>query len=760
MPATPAARLSPRRRLLAVLAPLAITVAATLTGLPPVTGLMPALAAETGSVSGPRDPAIEAKIADIVSRMTLEEKVGQMSMGSWSATFDESEIDRGLIGAMANMPDAATMAKFQARARAARRGIPLIFARDIIHGYRTLFPVPLGLAASFDERVWETAAELTGREAGAQGVNLAFGPMIDISRDPRWGRVVEGPGEDPFLARGFAAASVRGLAKAGLGATLKHFVGYGAVRAGRDYAEADLSTPLLRDVYLAPFKAGLEAGAPVIMAAFNALNGVPLPANRRMLTDLLKTEWGFDGFVISDWDSVRELLNHGVAGNGAQAAERAVMAGLDMEIAGHFFRDNLPELVRSGRVPMTRIDDAVTRILRTKFRLGLYDPAETRRDPDATQAEAALARPETRAAARDLARRSIVLLKNRDEILPLAKTTKRIAVIGAAARDASDHMGAWGALGLRTDAPVVYEELKRRVGPTTTLTYAEGCDDECTETGGFNRAVATAEKADLVIAVLGEPWFMTAESTSRTRIGLPNHQQALFDRLARTGKPIVLVVFAGRPMVLTEAASKARAVLYAFSPGTMGGPALVDILMGEANPSARLPMTMPRHLGQVPLAYDDLPTGRPKGLDEDDDLWSRYIDEENTPLYPFGWGLSYSRFAYTDLTLGAPTLGRGDTLVAEASVTNRSDRAGREIVQLYVHQRVATRSRPLRQLKAIAVVDLASRETKRVRLTVPVAELGFHDDDGAYRIEPGTFDVYVGGSSLARLSGAVTLLGE
>lgn len=760
MPATPAARLSPRRRLLAVLTPLAITLAAMLTSLPPITRSAPALAAEASTVSGPRDPAIEAKIADIVSRMTLEEKVGQMSMGSWSATFDESEIDRGLIGAMANMPDAATMAKFQALARAARHGIPLIFARDIIHGYRTLFPVPLGLAASFDERVWETAAELTGREAGAQGVNLAFGPMIDISRDPRWGRVVEGPGEDPFLARGFAAASVRGLAKAGLGATLKHFVGYGAVRAGRDYAEADLSTPLLRDVYLAPFKAGLEAGAPVIMAAFNALNGVPLPANKRMLTDLLKTEWGFDGFVISDWDSVRELLNHGVAGNGAQAAERAVMAGLDMEIAGHFFRDNLPELVRSGRVPMTRIDDAVTRILRTKFRLGLYDPAETRRDPDATQAEAALARPETRAAARDLARRSIVLLKNRDEILPLAKTTKRIAVIGAAARDASDHMGAWGALGLRTDAPVVYEELKRRVGPTTTLTYAEGCDDECTETGGFNRAVATAEKADLVIAVLGEPWFMTAESTSRTRIGLPNHQQALFDRLARTGKPIVLVVFAGRPMVLTEAASKARAVLYAFSPGTMGGPALVDILMGEANPSARLPMTMPRHLGQVPLAYDDLPTGRPKGLDEDDDLWSRYIDEENTPLYPFGWGLSYSRFAYTDLTLGAPTLGRGDTLVAEASVTNRSDRAGREIVQLYVHQRVATRSRPLRQLKAIAVVDLASRETKRVRLTVPVAELGFHDDDGAYRIEPGTFDVYVGGSSLARLSGAVTLLGE
>ena len=760
MPATPAARLRPRRRLLAVLAPLAITVAATLIALPPLTRIAPARAAETSAVSGPRDPAIEAKITDIVSRMTLEEKVGQMSMGSWSATFDESEIDRGLISAMANMPDAATMAKFQARARAARHGIPLIFARDVIHGYRTLFPVPLGLAASFDERVWETAAELTGREAGAQGVNLAFGPMIDISRDPRWGRVVEGPGEDPFLARGFAAASVRGLAKAGLGATLKHFVGYGAVRAGRDYAEADLSTPLLRDVYLAPFKAGLQAGAPVIMAAFNALNGVPLPANKRMLTDLLKTEWGFDGFVISDWDSVRELLNHGVAGNGAEAAERAVMAGLDMEIAGHFFRDNLPELVRSGRVPMARIDDAVTRILRTKFRLGLYDSAETRHDPDPARAEAALARPETRAAARDLARRSIVLLKNQNDILPLTKTAKRIAVIGAAARDASDHMGAWGALGLRTDAPVVYEELKRRLGPTTTLTYAEGCDDECTETGGFNRAVATAEKADLVIAVLGEPWFMTAESTSRTRIGLPNHQQALFDRLARTGKPIVLVVFAGRPMVLTEAASKARAVLYAFSPGTMGGPALVDILTGEANPSARLPMTMPRHLGQVPLAYDDLPTGRPKGLDEDDDLWSRYIDEENTPLYPFGWGLSYSRFAYTDLTLGAPTLGRGDMLVAEASVTNRSDRAGREIVQLYVHQRVATRSRPLRQLKAIAVVDLGPRETKRVKLTVPVADLGFHDDDGAYRIEPGTFDVAVGGSSLARLAGTVTLLGE
>ena len=726
----------------------------------PVSAAEPVARTSSGPASGPvPDPAIEARIAEIVSRMTLEEKVGQMSMGSWTASLDAGEIDRGELGAMANMPDAATTAAWQARARASRLGIPLLFARDVIHGYRTLFPVPLGLAASFDPAVWETAARLTAAEASAQGQNLAFGPMVDVSRDPRWGRVVEGPGEDAFLAGAFAAASVKGLAEGGLGATLKHFAGYGAVRAGRDYAEADVSTPTLHDLYLPPFRAGLDAGAPVVMAAFNALNGVPLVVNRRMLTGLLKQDWGFDGFVVSDWDSIRELMNHGVATDGERAAERAVMAGLDMEMAGHYFRDHLPALVRSGRVPMARIDDAVTRILRVKFRLGLFDPAEQRHDADPAAAEAALARPETRTAARDLARRSIVLLKNDGDILPLARTGRHVAVIGAAARDPSDHMGAWGALAREKEAPVLYDELKRRLVPAgATVTYAEGCDDECTEVDGFARAVEAARRADVVVAVLGEPWFMTAESTSRTKIGLPNHQQALLDRLAATGRPIVLVVFAGRPMVLTAAVAKVRAILYAFSPGTMGGPALADLLLGDANPSARLPITLPRSVGQVPISYDELPTGRPRGLDADDDLWSRYIDEDNAPLYPFGFGLSYTRFGYGDLTLAADHVGPSETIVAEVAVTNRGTRPGREIVQLYVHQREASRSRPVRQLKGIVPVELAPGETKRVRLTVPVADLAFHDDDGASRLEPGVFDLFVGGSSRATLQTTVTVL--
>lgn len=707
--------------------------------------------------SGLSDAEIESRIDDLLAKMTLADKVGQMYAGGWDEDFDEAEVREGRIGFLSGVETAAEMARLQRLARHSRLGIPLVFVRDAPHGYRTLTPVPLGLAASFDPEIMDLAGRITGREAASQGLHLTFSPMIDLTRDARWGRVVEGPGEDPFLARLFTRAMVRGLAEGGLQATLKHFVGYGAVRAGRDYAEAELSTPTLHDLHLPPFRAGLEAGAQIVMAAFSVLNGVPVSADHRLLTDLLRRQWGFDGVVVSDWDAVRELIPHGVAGSRAEAAEKAVAAGIDVDLASGLYREELPGLVASGKVPQARIDEAVRRVLRVKFRFGLFDPAAVA-DVDPKAAEKALATPEMRAAALETARRSIILLKNDRDRLPLTRPPKRIAVIGAAARDAADLMGSWGAKGETEDVPLFLDELKARLERFgTRVSFAEGCDDACTSEAGFSRAVRVAARADLVVAVLGEPWYLTAESTSRTRLGLPNRQQALLDRLAATGKPIVLVTLAGRPMVMVEAWKRAQAILYAFSPGTMGGRALVDVLVGETNPSARLPMSLPRAVGQLPFSYDVLPTGRPAR--PDDDLSARYVDEEVTPFLPFGHGLSYTRFAYSDLALSAAQVRPGDTVSASVTVTNVGARAGREIVQLYVRDPVASRSRPLRQLKGLARVDLAPGEAKRVRIDLPVGELAFSDDDGRLRLEPGRFEVFVGGSSTATAKAVFDLVG-
>lgn len=710
------------------------------------------------NASGLTDAEIETRIADLLGRMTLEEKIGQMFSQGWDPGFDERLVAEGRVGMVSTVEEPAEMARLQRLARSSRLGIPLIFARDALHGYRTLAPVPLGLAASFDAETIRAAGRITGLEASSQGLHLSFSPMIDVTRDPRWGRVVEGPGEDPFLARLFARSMVEGLASGGLRATLKHFVGYGAVRAGRDYAEAEISIPALHDLHLPPFRAGIDAGAQIVMAAFSVLNGVPVTADRRLLTDLLRKRWGFDGIVVSDWDAVRELMPHGVAGTRAEAVEKAVMAGIDVEMAGGLYPEQLPGLVASGRVPMARIDEAVTRVLRVKYRFGLFDPAKT---PvvDPAVAATAMATPAIRAVAREAARRSIILLKNDGGRLPLTHPPKRIAVIGGAATDAGDLMGSWGAKGDRADVALFFDALRDRLAPTgARVRFAAGCDDACLKTDGFAAAEALAKRSDLVVALLGEPWYMTAESTSRTRLGLPNHQEDLLDRLAATGKPIVLIVLAGRPMVMGEAWPKAQAIVYAFSPGTMGGEALVDVLTGAANPSARLPMSLPRAVGQIPITYDVLPTGRPPS--PGDTLSARYLDEEVTPFLPFGYGLSYTRFAYSDLAVETPKVAIDGVARFQVRVTNTGARAGREIVQLYVHDVVASRSRPLRQLKGIATVDLAPGEAKVVTIAVPVADLGFSDDDGTRVIEPGRFDVFVGGSSAATLGAAFEVVGK
>lgn len=706
-----------------------------------------------------RDPAIEARIAALLGRMSLDEKVGQMFMGGWSPDFDMGEVDRQSLGILSNLDDAAHMAAIRDRAATTRLAIPILYSRDLLHGYRTLFPMPLGVAASFDEAAMTTAARLTAREGSSQGLDVSLAPMIDLSRDARWGRVVEGPGEDVFLARRFAAATVRGLAAGGMAATLKHFVGYGAPEGGRDYNAVDLSESRLRDLYLPPFRAGIDAGAQIVMAAFNTLNGVPGTANRHTLREILRDDWGFDGIVMSDWYAVSELMQHGVAADPAEAVEKAVMAGIDVDMASGLYRDHLADLVRAGRVPMARIDEAVGNVLRVKFRLGLFGPESRQARVDPATSAAALATPETRAAARDVARRSVVLLKNDGDILPLTRAPAWVAVIGGMAADPGDHMGAWGALAEREDTPLFVDELRARLAPTdTAVSFAAGCDGACKSEDGFAEAEATAKAADLVVAVLGEPWWMTAESTSRTRLGLPGHQQALLERLAATGKPIVLVIFAGRPMVLTEVAPKAAAIFYAYSPGTMGAPALVDLITGAANPSARLPMSMPRAVGQVPIAYDRLPTGRP--WKPNDALATRYMDEEITPLYPFGFGLSYSRFTFSDPVVETPRVRLADTVRVTSTVTNRGARAGRESVQLYVHDVVASRSRPRRELKAFAMVELAPGESRAVTLEVPVAELGFHDDAGRRRVEPGRFEVFVGPDSDAEKTASFEVVGE
>jgi beta-glucosidase len=700
--------------------------------------------------SGLTAAEIEAKIDDLLARMTLDDKLGQMFADGWDTDFDDAEVREGRVGILSGVETAAEMARLQTLARASRLGIPLIFTRDSLHGYRTLGPVPLGLAASFDPEIVAAVGRMTGREASGQGMHLTFSPMIDLTRDPRWGRVVEGAGEDPFLTRLYTRAMVNGLAEGGLQATLKHFVGYGAVRAGRDYAEAELSTPTLHDLHLPPFRAGLDAGAQIVMAAFSVLNGVPVTADRRLLTDLLRGDWGFDGVVVSDWDAIRELMPHGVAATRTEAAFKAVTAGIDVDLASGLYREQLPGLVAAGRVPMARIDEAVRRVLRVKYRFGLFDPAVTPA-VDPVAAERAWATPEARATALEAARRSIVLLKNDGGLLPLARPPKQIAVIGAAARDAGDLMGSWGAKAERADTPLFLDELKARLKPFgTRVTFAEGCDDACTKTAGFKHAVRVAARADVVVAVLGEPWYLTAESTSRTRLGLPNHQQALLDRLAATGRPIVLVTLAGRPMAMGEALARSRAVVYAFSPGTMGAPALVDVLTGAISPSGRLPMSLPRAVGQLPFSYDMLPTGRPPS--PGDDLAARYVDEAVTPLLPFGHGLSYTTFAYEGLRLAAERVGPGDTVRAEVTVRNTGARAGREIAQLYVRDVVASRSRPLRQLKGVARVDLAPGEAKRIVIDLPVEELAFSDEAGRRVLEPGRFEVWVGGSSDATLS--------
>jgi beta-glucosidase len=696
-----------------------------------------------GAIAG---PAADARIQDLLGRMTLGEKIGQLNFLSRGEPDGRqpAEVRAGRVGAVLNVLDPREVTAFRKAAAASRLGIPLIFGLDAVNVFRIAMPSPLGWAATWDVGIAARAAEMVGREAAAAGIDWTFAPMVDLTRDPRWGRVIEGGGEDPVLASAMARARVSGYRAGGVATTAKHFVGYGAAEAGRDYNGATIPLSELLDRYLPPFRAAIAAGSETVMAAFNTVNGEPVTASSTLLRGVLRERLGFDGVVTSDYNAIGELASHGVARDRGEAARKALAAGIDLDMEGTAYIGHLEAELAAGRLDMPRLDAAVARVLKLKFRLGLFDRA-----PDAPfpppPAEA-----DVRAAAREAARQSLVLLKNDSDVLPIAPSARRIAVIGRAA-DADYDMSWWGPAQLtKPETETLTAALGRLLRPGQTMTYVPATRDPCGRTfEDKNAAVAAARAADIAVVLVAEDCEAFGEGASRAHLDLTGVQQELIEAVAATGTPVVLVVDTGRPLVLTKAAPFAKAILVAWQGGTEGRTALAETLTGDSNPSGKLPMSFPRAVGQLPMSYDALPTSRPPGHDR---FTSRYVDEDVKPLFPFGHGLSYTRFAFTGLKLASPEVAPGGTLEVTAMVTNTGSRRGREVAQLYVRQLVASRSRPVRQLKAFTKVSLAPGETHTLSFRVPAAELGFHDDTGAFHIEPGPFQLWLGGTSEATLT--------
>jgi beta-glucosidase len=692
--------------------------------------------------------ALERRVNDLLGQMTLEEKIGQLNLVSHGPPLRWEDISEGKAGALLNFNSAPDVARAQALARQTRLKIPPLFGLDVLHGFRTQFPLPLGEAAAFSPRISQLASEWAAKEAAFVGVNWTFAPMADLSRDSRWGRIVEGFGEDPYLGSVLTAARVEGFRKGGLAAATKHFAGYGAPQGGRDYDTTYIPRAEMYDTYLPPFRAAVEAGSASFMAAFNALNGEPSTANPWLLTDVLRKQWGFDGFVTSDWVGIGELINHGIAANGAEAARKAILAGVDMDMMGLLYIKHLPDEVRAGRVPESVVDESVRRVLRTKFRMGLFD----RPDIDPSRTDAAFPSPESRQVAREVARETFVLLQNRGEVLPLAPSVRSIAVVGPLADAPHDQMGPHAARGHKEDSVTILEGIRRRAQPAgIAVSHAPACDLFCRNTEGLQAALDAARGSDVVIAVFGEPQELSGEAASRAHMELNGRQVEVLEALAATGKPVALVLMGGRPQVLGSVAERIPSILMTWYPGTEAGPAVADVLFGDVSPSGKLPVTWPRATGQLPLYYNRLPTGRPTL--ENNRFTLQYIDEAITPLYPFGWGLSYTQFAYSDAAIARKQLDAGQMLEVSVSVRNTGTREGQEVVQLYTRDPVASRSRPLRELKAFEKIALKPGEAKRVTMRVPVESLGFHLDDGTYLVEAGTIQVFVGGNSLAEQAG-------
>jgi beta-glucosidase len=724
------------------------------------------------------DPAIERRITELLGQMTLEEKIGQLVHFADSSTGpgaphqnSREEIAKGNVGSLENITGAAETNALQKLAiEKSRLHIPLVFALDVIHGYRTIFPVPLAMASTWDPALVEQASRIAAKEATREGVRWTFSPMVDIARDARWGRIVEGAGEDTYLGSAMAAAYVRGYQGTRLDdpqsmvACMKHFVGYGAAEAGKDYNSVELSDRTLRQVYLPPFHTAVEAGAGTVMSAFNAINGVPATSNSFILKHILREEWGFKGVVISDYGAMRETIAHGTALDGKTAAGKAIAAGVDIDLESNLYSRYLSELVRSGEVAEATIDEAVRRVLRLKFALGLFDHPYT---PEPASGD----KPQLEAGhvefARTVAERSFVLLKNAGPAgratLPLDPKTRTLALIGPLADSAIDMLGCWHARGDAKDVLTLRAALTARVQQTGGhVLYAPGTKILTKDDTGFAEAVAAAKQADVVVMAVGEDaQWMTGEAASRAHLGLPGNQQQLLEAVAATGKPIVLVVFSGRPLVLGWAAEHIPAILEAWFPGVQAGPALVRVLFGNVNPSGKLTVSMPRSVGQEPLYYNALNTGRPADgvdlthppTDNHEKYHARYVDEQNTALFPFGFGLSYTTFYYSPLTLSttqlsADALNHGaEALHVSTTVTNSGTRAGDEVVELYLRLRGTSISLPVRKLEGFRRIKLAPGESQRVEFTIGRNELAFWNIDMQDVVEPASATVWVGPNS-------------
>lgn len=733
-------------------------------------------AAETDTNNPLTDPAVEKRIDSLLALMTIEEKVGQMVQYTGFAELtgplleEDAASDRynrvrsGGVGSMLNVLSAAETRKVQKLAvENSRLGIPLIFGYDVVHGFKTMFPIPLGEAASWDPELMETSARIAATEAAAAGVHWAFAPVVDIARDARWGRVMEGAGEDPYLGARAAEARVRGFqgedlsANNTLAACAKHFAAYGFVEAGREYNAVDISEATLRNIVLPPFKAAADAGVATFMNGFTTLGGVPVTGDTHLQRDILKGEWGFDGFVVSDWASIFEMVSHGVAADRREAALKAVRAGSDLDMEGACYDTHLADLVREGVVDEALIDDAVRRILRIKFLIGIMD------DPykycDETRERENMLTPEHLAAARDAARKSIVLLKNEGDLLPLPKTGMNIAVIGPLAADKDSPLGSWRAQAISNSAVSLLEGIRNAVGAGATVRYAQGCklvtgernfirelQINETDLSGIAEAARLARSADIVLLAVGEDAWQSGEGRSRVDISLPGVQQQLADAVLEANPNTVVVLMNGRPLAIPELAEKAPALVEAWHLGSEAGNGIADVLFGDYNPAGKLPMSFPRHVGQCPIYYNHLNTGRPDNTGMV--FWSHYNDESNDPLFAFGHGLSYTTFTYGEIQLNTSTMPRDGEIRVSVEVTNSGDRAGAEVVQLYIRDLVASISRPVKELKGFEKIELAPGETRTVIFTLTADDLAFFNRTGERVVEPGDFKVFVGSSSV------------
>lgn len=729
-----------------------------------------ALAASLMGCSQPQDKntEIENKVETLLHKMTLEEKLGQMNqLSPWDFEDLAKRVRKGEVGSILNVVNPEEVNKIQKIAvEESRLGIPLIVSRDVIHGYKTIFPIPLGQAATFNPEVVKEGARVAAIEASADGIRWTFAPMIDVARDPRWGRIAESCGEDPYLNAVMGTAMIKGYQgdslndPTAIAACAKHFVAYGAAEGGRDYNSTFIPERVLRNVYLPPFKAAADAGCATFMTSFNDNDGVPSTANSFVLKDVLRKEWKYDGMVVTDWASALEMVNHGFCTDGKDAAEKSVNAGVDMEMVSETFIQNLKQSIAENKVSMETIDNAVRNILRLKFRLGLFDNPYVVTPQTVKYAEKHLQ------TAKTAAEQSVILLKNENQTLPFTDKIKTLAVIGPMADAPYEQMGTWVFDGEKEHTQTPLTAIKEMYGDKVKVLFEKGLEySRDKNTAGIARAVSAAHQADAVVVFVGEESILSGEAHSLANLNLQGAQSQLIKELAATGKPVVTVVMAGRQLVIADEVKVSDAMLYSFHPGTMGGPAIADILFGEVNPSGKTPVTFPRMSGQVPIYYAQHKTGRPANPTEMliDEIpveagqtsvgcRSFYLDAGNSPLFPFGYGLSYTTFEYSNLSLASDKLTAQDTLSISFTLKNTGKYDGTEVVQLYVQDKVGSITRPVKELKRFQRVTLKAGESTQVSLSLPVSELAFWGYDMNYTVEPGDFRLWVGTNSAEGLT--------